>query len=76
MVCGVGGRTDSEIGLERRGNAKEQREAEDRNRDGRWEEEAMCVVVCVNKSAGVQVVKVHLTRCGGKRVKVRNLSKA
>lgn len=48
-MCGVGGRTDSEIGLERREEEmqKEQREAEDRNRDDRWEAEPGCMWRCV-----------------------------
>lgn len=39
---------------------------------GGKQSQVVCGGVCVNESAGLQLVKAHLTRCGDKRVKERN----
>lgn len=36
---------------------------------GGKQRQVVCGGVCVNESAGVQLVKEHLTRCGDKRVR-------
>lgn len=65
----MGGRTDSEAA---RGERRKCKKSKDRNRDGRWEDEAGCVRRCVCVSVRVHLVKAHRTRCGEERMKERN----